>query len=292
MKLACIATKNKYEYLSCEFPRCSGAGYPTSEMNFLRMKKYIKILTLIIAFFFVIDHAFAQEPPSEKFDKGVEYYKAASFREALDAWLDIYNTGYRSASLNYNIGNAYFKLNNIPGAILFYERARLLKPGNDNIEYNLQIARSMVVDKFEEIPSLFFVRWYDFLSLLLTTNKWAIISLVSFILFLISLSVYLYSSAYRIKVTSFWIALALMAISVFALSFTVRNRTLVYNSRSAVIFSPSVNGKSSPDESGTDLFILHEGSKVKIEDEVGQWYEIRLSDGNKGWVPSDCLSII
>ncbi len=292
MKRACLATKNKYEDLSCKFPRNSGAGYPTFEIKLLRMKKYIKILVLIITSFLVIDPVYSQEPPSEKFINGVEYYKAANFREALDTWLDIYNTGYRSASLNYNIGNAYFKLDNIPGAILFYERARLLKPGNSNIEYNLQIARSMVVDKFEEIPSLFFVRWFDFLSLLLTTNKWAIISLVTFILFLISLSVYLYSSAYRIKVTGFWIALALMVISVFALSFTVRNRTLVYKSRSAVIFSPSVNGKSSPDESGTDLFILHEGSKVTIEDEVGQWYEIRLSDGNKGWVPSDCLSII
>lgn len=255
-------------------------------------KKYKKTVVLIITFISVISNVVAQEPPSGKFNKGVDYYKEANFREALDTWLDIYNTGYRSASLNYNIGNAYFKLNNIPGAILFYERARLLKPGNDNIEYNLQIARSMVVDKFEEIPELFFVRWFDFLSLLLTTNRWAIISLVTFVLFLVSLSVYLYSSAYRMKVAGFWIALALMVISVFALSFAVRNRTLVYNSRSAVIFSPSVNGKSSPDESGTDLFILHEGSKVTIEDEVGQWYEIRLSDGNKGWVPSNCLSII
>lgn len=285
MKRACIVTKNKYEDFSCRI-------HPALGVNYFRMKKYTKILVLIITFILVIDHTYAQETPSEKFNKGVEYYKTANFREALDTWMDLYNTGYRSASLNYNIGNAYFKLNNIPGAILFYERARLLKPGNDNIEYNLQIARSMVVDKFEEIPTLFFVRWFDFLSLLLTTNKWAIISLVTFILFLVSFSLYLYSSAYRIKVTGFWIALALLTISVFALSFTIRNRTLVYNSRSAVIFSPSINGKSSPDESGTDLFILHEGSKVTIEDEVGLWYEIRLSDGNKGWVPSDCLSII
>ena len=77
-----------------------------------------------------------------------------------------------------------------------------------------------------------------------------------------------------------------------SLAFSVRNKSLVYNSHEAVIFAPSVNGKSSPDNSGTDLFVLHEGSKVTIEDNLGEWYEIKLSDGNKGWVPSICLEII
>lgn len=251
-----------------------------------------KTLIFIITMGLVISNTFSQNLPSEKFKKGVELYSASNYKGALDAWLDIYNTGYRSAALNYNIGNAYFKLNNIPGAILFYERARLLKPGDDNINYNLQIARSLVVDKFKEIPELFFVKWFDFLSLLLDTNKWAVISLISFILFLLSLSVYLYTSIYKLKVAGFWIALMLLITSSTTLTFSLRNKSLVYDSRSAIIFSPSVNGKSSPDESGTDLFVLHEGSKVIIEDEVGNWYEIRLSDGNKGWVPSDCLSII
>ncbi len=113
------------------------------------------------------EFVFAQEERSEKFKKGIEYYTASNYQEALTEWLDIYNTGYRSAELDYNIGNAYFKLNNVPGAILFFERARLLKPADNNINYNLQISRSLVVDKFEEIPELFFVKWFDFLSLLL-----------------------------------------------------------------------------------------------------------------------------
>jgi len=255
--------------------------------------KHIKIILFLLIFFLPTARpSFAQELPAEKFSRGVEYYKSANFKEALDVWMDIYNTGYRSAALYYNIGNACFKLNNVPGAILFYERAKLLKPGDDNIEYNLQIARTMVVDKTEEIPGLFFVKWFDFISLLVTTNNWAMISLAAFIFALISSSIYLYSSSYRLKIISFWLALALFVLSACTLSFSFRNRSLVHNSRSAIIFSPSVNGKSSPDASGTDLFILHEGSKVTIVDEVGQWYEIRLSDGNKGWVPSDCLSKI
>jgi tetratricopeptide (TPR) repeat protein len=256
------------------------------------MKLFNRNILILLVLVLQVNPIFSQENRSEKFKKGVEYYSNSNYQEAIKLWTDIYNTGYRSAALDYNIGNAYFKLNNTPGAILFYERALLLKPADNSINYNLQIARSLVVDKFEEIPQLFFVRWFDFLALLLTTNSWAVTSIISFILFLILLSLYIYSSKYRLKVMGFWFALMLLIISVSSLAFTMRNKSLVYDSHKAVIFAPSVNGKSSPDNSGTDLFVLHEGSKVSIEDIVGKWYEIKLSDGNKGWIPSSSLTII
>jgi len=252
---------------------------------------YVIILFVLLLILSVIP-ASGQDDRPLKFNKGVELYTASDYEGALREWLDIYDTGYRSAELAYNIGNVYFKLNDVPGSILFYERARLLKPGDNNINYNLQIARTLVVDKFEEIPELFFVRWFDFLSLMLHTNTWAVISIITFIAFLILLSLYIYSSRYKLKVISFWTAVLLLFISASSLAFTLRNRSLVYDSREAVIFSPSVNGKSSPDASGTDLFVLHEGTKVSIEDKVGEWYEVKLSDGNKGWIPLSSLTII
>lgn len=249
---------------------------------------FIFLLQLLIS----QNTVFPQETSEQKFLKGVELYTGSNYQEALDTWLELYNNGFRSSSLLYNIGNAYFKLSNLPGAILFYERARLLKPSDENINYNLQIARSMVVDRFDEIPELFFVRWFNFISLLVSANGWALVSLVSFILFLVLISVYLYSSKYHIKVISFWISVFCIFLTIASLSFTYRNKSLVYESREAIIFTPSVSGKSSPDESGTDLFVIHEGTKVKIEDTVGGWHEIRLSDGNKGWVPVNCLTVI
>ena len=256
------------------------------------MKFTVRHIIIFLLLVLTADLVSGQEERSVKFKKGVEYYTASKYQEALNEWLDIYNTGYRSAELDYNIGNAYFKLNNVPGSILFFERAHLLKPADNNINYNLQIARTLVVDKFEEIPELFFVKWFDFLSLLLTTNTWAVISLFSFLLFLVLLSVYIYSAGYRLKVLGFWAALLFLIISASSLTFAIRNKSLVFNSNRAIIFVPSLNGKSSPDNSGTDLFILHEGSKVTIEDQVGEWYEIKLTDGNKGWVPSNSLTII
>jgi Bacterial SH3 domain./Tetratricopeptide repeat. len=252
-------------------------------------KQYILIFIFISLF---VREAVSQDTNKDKFYQGVTYFTAGSYKEALQIWTDIYNTGYRSANLDYNIGNAYFKLNNIPSAILFYERAYLLKPADENINYNLLIARTLIVDRFQEIPELFFIKWYNFVSLFLSTNSWAKISITSFILFLLLLSLYIYSSRYRHKIIGFWLGVFFIVLSLTSLAFTIRNKSLVYDSHKAIISSPMVNGKSSPDKSGNDIFVLHEGTKVTVEDGVGEWSEIRLSDGNKGWVPLNSIIII
>ncbi len=256
----------------------------------MKLKTLILLLPVFLMVFPV--HSFSQETTDKKFRTGSESFSSGNYEKALELWMDIYKTGYRSAELEYNIGNAYFKLNNIPGAILFFERAYLLKPGDEDINYNLQIARTLVVDRFEEIPEIFFVRWYNLLALSLSTNTWAKISITTFILCLLFLSMYFYTSKYRFKVLGFWLAVLFIIVSLTSLALTLRNKTMVYDSQKAIIFSPVVNGKSSPDNSGTDLFVLHEGTKVTVDDEVGEWYEIRLSDGNKGWIPANSLEII
>jgi tetratricopeptide (TPR) repeat protein len=253
------------------------------------MLKYI--YSLLFIFLFAAE-ASSQLATTDKFKQGVTFFTSGNYKEALQVWTDIYNTGYRSANLEYNIGNAYFKLNDIPDAILFYERAYLLNPTDENVNYNLQIARTLIVDRFQEIPELFFVRTYNFLSLCLSTNSWSRISIFSFVLFLLLLSLYIYSSRYRKKVLGFWFAVFFFILTVTSFAFAGRNKKLVYDSHKAIITTPQVSGKSSPDNSGTDLFVLHEGTKVSIEDEVGEWLEIRLSDGNKGWIPLNSLSKI
>lgn len=254
------------------------------------MKSLYRIFGIIVFLLISVLPQFAQETPDAKFDDAAKLYSEGKFQDAVNKWMDLYNMGFRSAQLDYNIGNAYFKLNNVPGAILFYERAHLLKPADEDIYYNLQIARTMVVDKFTEIPEVFFVNWFNFLSLSLSTNIWAKLSLGAFILFLLFMSVYLYTRKHNLKVSGFWIAVFMLAFSISSFFFASRNETLVFNNPKGIIITPLINGKSSPDNSGTDLFVLHEGTKVAVVDEVGEWFEIRLSDGNKGWVPSNCLT--
>jgi tetratricopeptide (TPR) repeat protein len=256
------------------------------------MKSRIIALSFLLVLQLFYHNAYSQDAKNEKFRQGVDLFSSGNFNKALEQWIDLYNTGYRSAELEYNIGNAYFKLNNIPGSILFFERAHLLKPADEDINYNLQISRTLIVDRFDEIPELFFVRWFGFLALSLSTNAWARISISAFILCLIFLSLYFYSSKYKLKVLGFWLALLLIIISLSSLAFSACNRQMVHNSHKAIIFSPQISGKSSPDNSGTDLFVLHEGTKVTTGEKVGEWYEIRLSDGNKGWVPAGSIQII
>ncbi len=256
------------------------------------MKLIIRYLTVLLIILSATHYAFSQENGNEKFSQGVAFYTSADYQKALELWSELYNTGYRSAELNYNLGNVYFKLNNIPDAILYYERASLLKPLDEDINYNLQIARTLVVDRFKEIPELFYIKWYNIVSLLLSSNSWAKISLISFLLTLAFISLYIYSSRYSQKVIGFWLAVFFFMITLSGLAFSGRNKNLIFDSRKAIIISPLVSGKSSPDNSGTDLFVLHDGTKVSIEDEVGDWFEIRLSDGNKGWIQSNTLKII
>jgi tetratricopeptide (TPR) repeat protein len=265
----------------------------SGQLKIISAEMKVRIYTLLLLFILIFSQeALSQEEKNEKFRQGSEYFSAGNYQKALDTWIDLYNTGFRSAELEYNIGNAYFKMNNVPGSILFYERASLLKPADEDINYNLQIARTLAVDRFDEIPELFFVRWYNFMALLLSSNRWARISIASFILCLLFISLYFYSSKYRLKVLGFWIGIGLLIVSIASLTLSARNKSIVYNSKKAIIFSPQVNGKSSPDISGTDLFLLHEGTKVTVEDEVGEWFEVRLSDGNKGWITSNSLEII
>lgn len=249
-----------------------------------------KYLFLFVFGLIISVNALSQE--DQKFKKGVDEYTAGNYSEALQSWIDIYNSGYRSAGLSYNIGNAYFKLGDIPNAILFYERAYLLKPADENINYNLQIAKSLTVDRFNEIPELFFMKWFNFVSLMLPGNTWSIISLTDFVLCLVFLSIYIYSSRYRLKVAGFWIALVFFVFSVGGIACSWQNRSLVNDSHKGIISVPQVSGKSSPDSSGTDLFVIHEGTKVSIGEELSGWYEITLSDGNKGWIQTNSLNII
>ncbi|MFN8239528.1 MAG: tetratricopeptide repeat protein [Bacteroidales bacterium] len=168
------------------------------------MKRSVIILLVIINS--LSTALVAQDTAADKFKSGVEQYTAGNFEAAVDTWMKLYNEGYRSADLLYNIGNVNYKLKNIPGSILFYERALLLKPGSEDIRYNLQIARQSVVDKFTGIPDVFFVEWYNFASLSLRSDAWALVSITSFILLLFILAFFFFTSAYRIKVIAFWVA--------------------------------------------------------------------------------------
>lgn len=256
----------------------------------MRFKITIRLLAFLVLFGPGLTLFSSPQDPEAAFEKGISLYTEGDYKGAIAEWEKLTASGFTSYELYYNLGNANFKNGSIPGAILYYEKALLLRPFNEDIKYNLEIARSYITDSFESLPELFLVRWYKMVSLIFHSNTWAILSLLCFIFSLSLILVYLFSGQIGLKKMSFLAGLFMLLISVFTISLSYQNSILTRKRQNAIIFAPAVTGKSSPDESGKDLFLIHEGTKVRIEDKLGDWYEVRLSDGNIGWIPGEALT--
>ncbi len=234
----------------------------------------------------------AGQTPEDRYSQAGELYSSGDYSGAAAIYRQLWEEGFRSEDLLYNAGNAFFKAGDNASAILFYERAKLLAPADEDIDYNLQIARSRITDRFETVPQLFFVRWFDFLSLLAPTNTWALAAIAMFIASLVLGLVFLTKSRARGRLLSFWLSIAAMTISLVMISLAIRGNSLVNNNRKAVITCSIVTGRSAPGETGNELFVLHSGTTVTVEQELGAFREVRLPDGNKGWVSSSCMEKI
>jgi tetratricopeptide (TPR) repeat protein len=224
--------------------------------------------------------------------KGNQLYSDGNYEEAVQTWEELTESGYEAALIYYNMGNAYFKSNKIAPAILNYEKAKILAPHNKDINYNLELARTYVVDKIDELPEVFYLRWYRNIVQRFSSNTWAIITIITFVIFLVLFSTYLYAKSYSSKKTAFWFGTLFMLIWICAFAFSWSANKLVTDHNKAIIFSPSVTVLSSPDRSGTKLFVLHEGTKVTVIDELNEWTEILLSSGTKGWLLSSSIEKI
>jgi len=219
-------------------------------------------------------------------------YVHGQYQQAITQYEALLKQG-ASADLYYNLGNAYYRTENIPEAVLNYERALLLSPGDRDIRFNLQIARSKTFDKIVPESEMFFVTWYRSLVSMMSVDGWARTALVALALTIILLLVYLFSERIWLRKAGFFGGVALLLLFVGANIFAWQQKTDLLNRKGAIIFAPSVTVKSTPAANGTNLFILHEGTKVVITDgSMKEWKEIRLSDGKEGWIESKHIRVI
>lgn len=246
-----------------------------------------KILLLMILFYPVF--IASGQAVNDSVKNGNQYYTEEKYEDAIRVYEWVLNEGFVAPELYYNLGNTYFKYNKMTLALLNYERAKLLDPGNEDIDYNLELARSFVIDKTEIVPIFFLTQWHNSMVNMFSGDVWAIISMVSFVFLLLILSVYLYTRKYSLKKLSFWIGVLLLYITVSSFVFALNDRQRVLHPGTALVSASSVTVESSPDESGTDLFLIHEGTKVFIKEHIGDWTRIRLSDGKTGWLPSGSI---
>lgn len=219
-------------------------------------------------------------------------YARQQYQQAIKDYEELLHDGV-SAELYYNLGNAYYRTDNITRAVLNYERALLLSPGDGDIRFNLQMARSKTIDKITPESEMFFVTWYHALVNIMSVDGWARTSLVSFALAIVLALAYLFSARIWVRKVGFFGGLAFIAVFILANLFAYQQRQELVNRTGAIIISSAVPVKSTPSKSGTDLFILHEGTKVEITDGTMRgWKEIRVADGKEGWIETSKIEII
>lgn len=247
------------------------------------MRKIIYII--ILSLVFVVSKA-------QNIEEANALYKAGKYQEAVDAYESILTQNLESSTLYFNLGNAYYKLNKVAPAILNYERAKLLNPTDRDINYNLRMSRTLVTDKIDTIPVFFLNRWMETLIMSLTSDNWAIVSVFSFCIVLALIIMFFFSSSRRIKKLTFSFSLVMLIFVISSAIFAKLQKTRLTEREYAIVFAPSVTIKGSPDNSGTELFVLHEGTKVKVIEKLGEWTNIQLSDGSEGWVSNKAISVI
>ena len=219
-------------------------------------------------------------------------YIRGQYQQAISDYEALLKQG-ASAEIYYNLGNAYYRTENITRAVLNYERALLFSPGDRDIRFNLQLAQSKTIDKIIPESEMFFVTWYRALVNLMSVDGWARTALVLLALVIALSLAYLFSERIWLRKVGFFAGLALLVLFVFSNVFAWQQKQNLVHRKGAIVMEPSVIVKSTPAKNGTDLFILHEGTKVTITDATMKgWKEIRLADGKEGWIESSKLETI
>jgi len=241
----------------------------------------------IIYFSFANHHSF-----KPMLDSAFKAYQKGNYEQCIQYYQKIEQQGFTSSYMYYNMGNAFFRSNQIAKAILYYERALRLNPSDLDIQHNLKFANTFVTDKITELPKPFYISWFNSLINLFSANSWAWISLISFLMLLVFVYInFLTSIDWLLKTLKISIFLLIIIFSVSTISAYASYHKQV-SQNEAIVMADAIEVKSSPDEKGTTLFVIHEGTKINITDEFENWVEIRLADGNTGWIKQSHIEII
>jgi tetratricopeptide (TPR) repeat protein len=188
-----------------------------------------------------------------------------------------------SAEVYYNLGNAYFKQAELGQAILAYERALRIKPSYKDAQYNLQFAQSKIIDNIEDTSTFFLSNWILAIRNSLGLQMWMFLSIALFVVMLLGVFVFAFSQTVWLRKVAFYCSIFALVLSIVACANagSLHRRDSIRSE--AIIMQGVVNVKSSPDRSGTDLFTIHEGTKVKITDHIGDWCCVQVGH-NIGWM--------
>ena len=219
-------------------------------------------------------------------------YAKGNYQQAIKDYQEVLKTGV-SSEIYYNLGNAYYRTDNITQALLAYERALQLSPGDNDIRFNLQYARSKTIDKITPETEMFFVTWYHSLVNFTSVDRWANTAIVSIVMALLLILVFLFAPQMWARKSGFYGSAAFLLLFAFANLFAFQQKHELETKQGAIVIAPTVNVKKTPAASGTDVFVIHEGTRVDITDRgMKQWRGIKLADGREGWLKTSQIEEI
>ena len=244
------------------------------------MKRTI-ILTVLLLMSVVA--SVTAQTSAERWEAGNKAYIDGNYDKAIEEYTAILDGGEYSMKLYYNLANAYFKAGANGKAILYYNKALRIAPSQEDIRHNLALAEAQTKDRIVEIPEFFLNRWLRTMRNSMSCTAWSVLSLVWLGVMLAFGLLFLLASRIRVRKVGFYGALCGFLLFVVTTSFAISSRNDMLLHDEAIVMGTAISVKSSPDRSATDLFVLHEGTKVKVLTEVDEWVEVVIADGKKGW---------
>ena len=250
---------------------------------------YIFILTFSLASAYAQD---VPQVPANPEQAAEELYRSGQYEQAAELYTQLLAEKGESAEVYYNLGNTFFKQELIGKAILNYERALLFSPSDKDILFNLELARAKTVDQINVSESFLLKKWFSDIENMFSESGWGIAALGFFFLFIVSLFLFFFSRFLLMKKISFYVGCTAFLLVIFCNVFAYAQYKEMKNRDQSIVMAATVTVKSSPDKSGTDLFVLHEGTKVTVKSELSSWVEIELADGAVGWIENSKIERI
>lgn len=219
-------------------------------------------------------------------------YANEDFDRAEKLYLQLAEQG-ESSVVYYNLGCTYYRQDNMAKAVLWLERAYQLAPSDDDIRFNLTMARSKTIDRIIPRHEMFFISAWKSVMHSQSVAQWAKWAVVAFMFMLFLIALYLYCSAIVLRKIGFFGAIVFFLVCILfnVLAFSLRNYNNTHTA--GIVMSPAVTVRSTPTKSGSDLFVIHEGTRVEIRDNsMRDWAEVQIADGKVGWIEKSSYEAI